>query len=134
MNLLLHIILFHRKTSHDCQSKKYRNLLQHGQLITTNSLLTSLPNEINDNTINNVKHYSLIMCGVNYHREVYQNMDCKQFFILHIFWYSKWKKCERAYKLCNNFSTTIFLQQWIWYNVTYVKSGITGTIIKPNNV
>ena len=82
MNLLLHIILFHRKTSHDCQSKKYRNLLQHGQLITTNSLLTSLPNEINDNTINNVKHYSLIMCGVNYHREVYQNMDCKQLFYI----------------------------------------------------
>ena len=32
-------------------------LLQHGQLITTNSLLTSLPDVINDNTINDVMHY-----------------------------------------------------------------------------
>ena len=37
--------------------RSIKTLSQHEQLITTNSLLTSLPDEINDNTINDVKHY-----------------------------------------------------------------------------
>ena len=28
---------------------------------------------------------------------------------------------------------TMFQQQWIWYNVTYVKIGITDMFIKPKN-
>ena len=58
MNLLLHYIyfLYHRNSSHDCQSS-IETLLQYGQLITTNSLLSSLPDEIIDNTINDVKYY-----------------------------------------------------------------------------
>ena len=32
-------------------------MFQHGQLITTNNLLTSLPDEIIDNAINDVKNY-----------------------------------------------------------------------------
>ena len=37
--------------------RSIENLLQYGQLITTNCLLTSLPDEIIDNIINDVKHY-----------------------------------------------------------------------------
>ena len=37
--------------------RSIENLSQHGQVITTNSLLTSLPDKVNDNIINDVKHY-----------------------------------------------------------------------------
>ena len=37
--------------------RSIKTLSQHGQLITTNGLLTSLPDEIIDNTINDVKRY-----------------------------------------------------------------------------
>ena len=37
--------------------RSIKTLSQHGQLITTNGLLTSLPDVIIDNTINDVKHY-----------------------------------------------------------------------------
>ena len=37
--------------------KSIKTLSQHGQIITTNGLLTSLPDEIIDSTINDVKHY-----------------------------------------------------------------------------
>ena len=37
--------------------RSIETLSQHGQLITTNGLLMSLPDEIVDNTINDVKHY-----------------------------------------------------------------------------
>ena len=37
--------------------RSIETLSQHGQLITTNGLLMSLPDEIIDNTINDVKHY-----------------------------------------------------------------------------
>ena len=37
--------------------RSIKTLSQHGQLITTNGLLTSLPDEIIDNSINDVKHY-----------------------------------------------------------------------------
>ena len=58
-------------------------LSKHGQLITTNGLLTSLPDEIVDNSINDVKYIiSLIMSGMNYYREVYQNIQCKEFFYM----------------------------------------------------
>ena len=83
MNLLLHYIsiLCNRKSSH-------------GQLITTNSLLTSLPDEIIDNTINDEKHIiSLIMSGMNYYREVYQYMQCKELFQM-FFDIVNEKKCE----------------------------------------
>ena len=37
--------------------RSIETLSQHGQLITTNGLLTSLPDEIVDNSINDVKYY-----------------------------------------------------------------------------
>ena len=37
--------------------RSIETLSQHGQLITTNGLLMSLPDEIIDNSINDVKHY-----------------------------------------------------------------------------
>ena len=37
--------------------RSIETLSQHGQLITTNGLLTSLPAEIIDNFIHDVKHY-----------------------------------------------------------------------------
>ena len=81
MNLLLH--LCHRKSSHDCHSRSTKTLSQHGQLITTNSLLTSLPDEIIDNIINDVKHIiSLIISGMNYYREVYQYIQCNELFYM----------------------------------------------------
>ena len=37
--------------------RSIETLSQHGQLITTNGLLMSLPDEIINNSINDVKHY-----------------------------------------------------------------------------
>ena len=61
--------------------RSIKTLSQHGQLITTNSLLTSLPDEIIDNIINDEKHIiSLIMSGMNYYREVYQLYNVMNYF------------------------------------------------------
>ena len=59
--------------------RSIETLSQHGQLVTTNSLLTSLSDETIDNTINDV---SLIMSSKNYYREVYQSTQCKELFYL----------------------------------------------------
>ena len=62
------------------------------------------------------------MSGMNYYREVYQNIKCKELFYM-LSDIVNDKKCEWA---CNY--ATMFLQQWIWDNVTNVKSGITGIL------
>ena len=51
MNLLLQILAM------TFNHRSIETLSQHGQLNTTNGLLMSLPDEIVDNTINDVKHY-----------------------------------------------------------------------------
>ena len=68
------------------------------------------------------------MPGINYHREIYQNMQYKETFYLFFYIVN-----EKNVNSPVNYAT-MFLKQWIWYNVTYMKSGITGTFIKPKNV
>ena len=70
---------------------------------------------------------SLIMSGMNYYREVYQNIQCK--YVILFFDIINEKKCEWVCKLCNNVSTTMNMIQ-----CDYVKSGISGTFINLKNV
>ena len=56
MNLLLHYSCVVEILAMTVYEKSIQILLQHGQLITTNSFLASLPDKIIDNIINDMKH------------------------------------------------------------------------------
>ena len=73
--------------------RSIETLSQHGQLITTKSFLTSLPDEINDNTINDVKHYFTDHVWYELLQRVYQNIQYKELFYM-FFDIVNVKKCE----------------------------------------
>ena len=73
----------------------------------------------------------LIMSGMNYYRDINQNVQCKELFDCFLDIVNE-KKCVWAWDVSTTMKMT--QQHWTWYNVIYTKNGIAGAFIKPKNV